>query len=139
MNGIDLDNLRQVAQEAKVRAREVRRLRADVEKREQKAREAADRAKAEMILSQVQSRCMAEAQHGRCHAIIMSVGQTDYERPQGPIKDIQWDHCDPRWLKGAAKLVYEALATAYLNPTIDYWHDGVGVNSGFNIVAHFEE
>lgn len=136
---VDLDNLRKVAQAARTRSKEVRRLRAEAEKREQKARDAANRAKAEMILSQVEARCLAEAQHGRNHAIIMSVGQTDYERPQGPIRDIQWDRCDPKWLKGAAKLVFEALLAGQLNPTIDYWHDGVGVNSGFNIVAHFEE
>lgn len=104
------------------------------------AQEAADaarleqEAKAKGIIRQIPSRCQVEAAEGRSHAIIMSVGYNDTKRPQTAN---DWRVVDPAWLTGAAQIVWQACVDAKLQPTLEFWHDGVGVNSGHNIVVHW--
>lgn len=90
--------------------------------------------KAQMVIAQIQPRAEYESRHGRNHAIIMSVDYKDYDRPP---KNREYSKCDPSWLKGVCKLVYQYCIGSHLRPTLDYWHDGVGVKSGFNIVIHW--
>ncbi len=90
--------------------------------------------KAQGIIQQIPHRAKTEAGQGRSHATIMSVHNKDYQRP--PL-DNQHDRCKPEWLIGSCKIVYDYCKKAGLEPTIEYWHDGVGINSGFNIVIHW--
>jgi hypothetical protein len=136
---IDVQHLRAITSEA-IRNAEVERV-ARLEAEDRAQREKSDRAqreaeaKADRILSQVPERCGLEAKAGRSFAIIMSLkSYEDY--------DIDHDHRCRRndsfsftWLKGAAKLVYERLVADGVPVKFDYWHDGVGVQSGFNLLV----
>ncbi len=90
--------------------------------------------KAERILSQVPERCALEAKAGRSFAIIMSLSsQDDYTRDYS--SGGRNDSFDHNWLKGGAKLVYENLIAAGVPTKFEYWHDGVGYQSGFNLLV----
>ena len=108
-----------------------------IARRQQEAenrKRAIEELKAEEIFSQVGPRCEQEAAAGRRHAIIMSINAyEDYEQPYGSAANV----CEPGWLQGVARRVYEGLQEANLNPNIEFWHDGVGIKSGFNIIVHW--
>ena len=40
-------------------------------------------------------------------------------------------------LKGVGAIVWNACQGAKLNPTLEYWHDGAGIESGFNLVVNW--
>ena len=40
-------------------------------------------------------------------------------------------------LKGSAKLVYLACKKANLNPKIESWHDGMGMDSGYQVTINW--
>jgi hypothetical protein len=109
------------------------RAKIEHEKRMEDAKRLQEEAKAGSILAQVPARAEAEAKVGRNHAIIMGMtygdgswtGNTDHNTIQ------------PYQLVGAARLVWEQVEAAGLKPTLDFWHDGVGINGGFNIVIHW--
>lgn len=131
---IDLVRLRKLSDEA-VRRGEEERARILIEGREESQRKKRqEEIKAQFIIEQIPSRLEKEATAGRKHAIVMGVGYDDYDRP---YNHKNWNECKPFWLKGVARLVFNACLEAELRPTIEFWHDGVGVESGFNIVAHF--
>lgn len=142
---MDISRLQRMSQEAREelqrqtaaaieRGREETRKRAEAEELQEKLKQREQELKAEMVIAQIPLRAEQEARAGRNHAIIMSVGFNDYDRPH---ENMQWSRCDPSWLKGACKLVYQYCVESQLRPTLDYWHDGVGVESGFNIVIHW--
>ena len=88
-----------------------------------------DRLKAEKVLSQVSNRCEKEAKLGRRHAIIMSVGYDDYSHQPG------YNGCKSEYLVGVCKIVYDELEESQLNPSLEDWHDGIGINGGYNIIV----
>jgi hypothetical protein len=146
VNEADLAHFREMTIAARLRAikeTEEVRQRADEEKeteqKEQRAKaqlqERLDELKALQVIIQIPNRMETEARAGRGHAILMSVGYKDYERPH--TKEMNWNMCRAEWLKGACRLVYQHCQESELKPTIEFWHDGVGVNSGFNIVIHW--
>ncbi len=93
-----------------------------------------DELKASRIIDKIPIRAETEAAEGRNHCIVMSIKFEDYSRPHDAN---DWRVCDPKWLNGAAKLVWEYCVKAELNPTIEDWHDGMGMDSGHNIVIHW--
>ncbi len=100
--------------------------------------------KVERILSQVPERCGVEARAGRSHAIVMSLthrfgrhaekGLYDYETPDNFVGTNSFN---PAWLVGVGRIVYDQLKAAGLQVGVEFWHDGVGVESGYNIVVHW--
>lgn len=145
---IDVQALRATTNEA-IRAAEAARVarlaaeeRAQREKSEWVRRETD--LKVERILGQVPGRCAIEANAGRSHAIVMSletrygrnsqVGIYDYERPTNSGYNGEFNTA---WLCGPGKIVYDNLVAAGLRVTVEYWHDGVGVESGYNLVVHW--
>lgn len=124
--------LRQLAEEARRLVEEQRQMETVQAKAEAEYQLQLQELKAGYIIAQIMDRAKREAQAGRNHAIVMSVGSGDYDRPTG-----SWGICKPQWLTGACKIVYEYCRNTGFEPTLDSWHDGVGVNGGFNIVIHW--
>lgn len=90
-----------------------------------------DETAADLIIAQIPARAEFEAKHDGHHASIMSF--------KG--KDVSFKFCDPAWLTGPAKLVYEFCEKAGLEPTLEYWEhwpdrDGPA-KSGFHMVIHW--
>ncbi|MEK9158433.1 MAG: hypothetical protein AAB673_00315 [Patescibacteria group bacterium] len=86
---------------------------------------------ANLIIAQIPARAEFEAKHEGHHASIMSF--------KG--KDVNFKFCDPGWLTGPVKLVYEFCEKAGLEPTLEYWEywpdrDGPA-KSGFHLVIHW--
>ena len=134
MDGIDVERLRQLTLEARLRAAEERkRLRKEQEDKEAQ-RKRADELKARQVILQIPGRAETEARQGRNHAIVVSIGYDDFDRPHDYHN---WNKCESEWLKGSANTVFQACLGAGLKPTLEFWHDGVGENSGFNIVIHW--
>lgn len=86
---------------------------------------------AETVISQIEDKCEQEANNQRSHAIIMGLKyRRDYDSgwPSVPTGDT---------LKGPGKIVYDFCEKEGLMPIIEDWHDGVGINSGYNIVVQW--
>ena len=126
--------LHQVAEEARRLAEQQRQAEDDQAKVEAEYYHRFQELKADYIIAQIVDRAKREAQAGRNHAILMAVGYDDYDRPRGVR---QGGMCEPHWLTGAARIVYQYCQDTGFKPTLEYWHDGVGVKSGFNIVIHW--
>ena len=121
--------LRQITQQAIAQGEERRRKQlAQIKEKEEQERKKHELI-AEQVLAQVPSKCELEASNGRTHAIVMSLKwDRDYAFPVGNA--LTYDK-----LRGPGALVWNALREAELDPVIESWHDGVGMNSGFNIVV----
>ena len=120
--------------DAIARGQETARKAEDARIAKEERQRRAEEAKAEAIIAQIPDRAERESEQGRNHAIVMSVKYEDYTRPHGAT---DWRVCQGDWLKGVAKLVFEFCVEANLKPTLEDWHDGVGMNSGHNIVIHW--
>ena len=131
MEYIDVAELRRMTKTAQERIQaEEERMQQEIAEKEAAQRKM-EEAKAEAILSQVLSRCQKEAHAGRRHAIVMSVGWDDWKRPPHSTNAT----CRPEYLIGACRLVFDRLAKCNLNPALEDWHDGIGMQSGYNIVV----
>jgi hypothetical protein len=60
----------------------------------------------------------------------MSLKNDDWKEPS-------YKNSKPTNLSGVGRLVWEYCVGAKLNPTLEYWHDGVGINGGYNLVIHW--
>ena len=86
---------------------------------------------AETVIAQIEDKCEREANNQRSHAIIMGLKYNrDYDSgwPSIPTAND---------LKGPGKIVYDFCEKEGLMPMIEDWHDGVGINSGYNIVVQW--
>ena len=89
---------------------------------------------AKNILAQIPGRALIEAQSGRNFAIVMNVGYRDIVLSERYPNNIM----KPEWIIGeTGKLVYSGCVDLKLNPTLEYWYDGCGMESGYNIVIHW--
>lgn len=128
---IDPKHLRQLTDQAiakgqKARQDKLARIAAE-EARKQRQAELL----AEQVIDQIPHKCEKEAEQERSHAVVMGM-KWDRDYPFNSGKQPK-----PQDLIGAGKIVYEYCAKAGLNPTIEYWHDGMGMESGHNIVVHW--
>jgi hypothetical protein len=129
---INIDELKATTQAA-IDAAENRRLKKLAEIKAKDEREAkAALLKAEGIIAQIPSRCAKEAEHGRNHALAMSLKHSDYNHSGPPHNQLPHDK-----LNGAAAHVWNACQEAGMNPTLEHWHDGGGMKSGFNVVVRW--
>lgn len=131
---VDVRRLQQLTRKAQERQRAEREEQMAQERHEAELKRLQEEQKAQMVISQIAHRAETEAIAGHNHAVLMSVGFADYDRPR---QNRTWNYCNPIWLKGACRLVFEHCEKIRLEPTLEYWHDGVGVKSGFNIVIHW--
>lgn len=123
------EELRQITVDAILRGQEEQRKKLIRIREENERKAKRDQLLAEQVLSQVPKKCRLEAAEGRTHAVVMGLEYSrDYERyPSGNLEHTA--------LRGPGALVWNALRNAGLDCAIEYWHDGVGVNSGYNIIV----
>lgn len=104
----------------------------EIKKQEERQRQR-DVLFAEHVLQQVASKCEKEAENGRSHAVIMSLDRNrDYS--SGDYRNT----LGYQYLKGPGAIVWNELQKAKLNPQIEFWHDGVGYDSGYNIIVKWD-
>lgn len=129
---INAKELRQKTDQAIIQGEKQRLQKLAAIEAKEKQKQLEDSIKADSIIEQIPSRCAKEAESGRDYAIVMSLKwMDDYKQPEsnGNLK--------PEELFGAGKLVWNACVEAELNPTIEYWWSGDGMESGYNIVVHW--
>jgi hypothetical protein len=109
------------------------KLRAEEEARQKEDRQRVlDQAKADNITGQIKERCRKEALAGRDFAIVMSIKYTDFKPVyNGPVT------YSSGTLRGASAIVWQHCVDEGLSPTLEDWHDGMGINGGYNIVVHW--
>jgi len=123
--------VRQAVEEGQQEAERKQRELAEARERELQA----ERVLADSIIAQIPERARTAARARQSYAIVMSLREgTDYRRPLGH-KD--WSFCSESWLSGAARLVWDACLASNLRPELQYWYDGGGMDSGFNLVIHW--
>jgi hypothetical protein len=126
--------LRKITEDA-IKARKDRADEIAARKSKAAARKLAlDKAKAQKIIDSILDRAKREAEAGRSHAVVMSVRYEDYERPGN---ENNYTVLKPEWFKTVCRLVWEHCVTENLNPTLEHWHDGCGIEGGHNIVIHW--
>jgi hypothetical protein len=132
---VTVEELRKLSSEARTRQRQ-KKVQQEKLQEERDARALAmEKIKAQDVVSKIRQRCETQADAGLEYAIVMSLGEQDYElnRPGVPNK------LDPDALaeNRAGKMVYDVCREAGLAPTLEHWHDGIGMRGGFNIVVHW--
>lgn len=81
---------------------------------------------AENVLKQIPEKARQDAKNGRSHTIVMAMKWS---------RDFQYGtQLSYNDLKGPAAIVWNELIKARLNPKIESWDDGCGVESGYNII-----
>ncbi len=114
--------------------REAARLEAEQARAAEQQRQI-ERAKALEIISQIPNRARTAALAKQSYAIVMGLREgSDIKRPPG---NYQYSTCSVDWLAGTAKLVWDACVQNKLKPELQYWYDGGGMDSGFNLVIHW--
>lgn len=114
--------------------REAARLEAEQARAAEQQREV-ERAKALEIISQIPNRARTAALAKQSYAIVM--GLRDGSDIRRPVGDYNYATCKQEWLAGTAKLVWDACVQNNLKPELQYWYDGGGMDSGFNLVIHW--
>lgn len=127
----DPNELKRKTAEAVERGRAVQPQREADEAAVAKVKRAADLAKAEAVLVKVPGACENAAAEGKSEAAVLCLNDRDYSWPD------RWGMLTPEQLLDRAAIVWQRLADAGLNPEIRYWHDGLGMYSGFHIVARW--
>jgi len=130
---VDLAQLRQLTEQAIQRGKwkEEKRL-VDI-KVEDERKVKRDQLFAAAVLSDFPDKCEKEAGRGRSHAIIMGLKYSrDYVYQGNNFNSIHVE-----LLTGPGAIVWNYLQEAGLKPSIEYWHDGMGMESGFNILVHW--
>jgi len=128
---VDVAKLRRLTEEAIERGKERERKRlADVKAKDERQKQK-DQLLAAHVLATFPEKCEREAEQGRSHAIIMGLKHgRDHDSPAP-----NWNELPYHKLKGPGAIVWNYLVKAGLKPTIEYWHDGMGIEGGFNIVV----
>ena len=115
---MDIDELKKIT----ANAREAQRVeQAEKEKQEKERLERLaeeHRLKADHIIAMIPSKCKRAAEAGLDYVKIMPA-ESDGT------------------LKGVADLVWQFCVDSNLNPTLEHWHDGVGITGGYDIVVHW--
>lgn len=86
--------------------------------------------RAKHVLEKVHKACIFAASSGKRKAKVMRCNVGEYKRDQSP------KHPD-NFLLGAALIVYKHLDEKGMKPDIEYWHDGVGMQGGYDIYVRF--
>jgi len=128
---VDVAKLRQLTKDAIQRGkdREAKRL-AEIKAKEERQKQK-DQLLASHVLAAFPEKCEREAEQGRSHAIIMGLKYgRDYDSPAPNWNDLPYNK-----LKGPGAIVWNYLVKAGVEPSIEFWHDGMGIDGGFNIVV----
>ena len=131
---INIQELQRLTQESIQRGKDEKKRKDEEEARKRIEIKEAQLLAAKNILAQIPGRALIEAQSGRNFAIVMNVGYRDIALSERYPNNVM----KPEWIIGeTGKLVYSGCVDLKLNPTLEYWHDGCGMESGYNIVIHW--
>jgi hypothetical protein len=93
-----------------------------------------DQIKAEGIIAKIPSLCFKAAQDKQTSVCVMPLKRADYHH------DTNGNTLNYSQLKkGVAAIVWNACVLAGLKPSLEFWHDGCGMDSGFNMCVNWEE
>lgn len=126
--------LRKLTNEALENAAKERQRVAEAEAKKRREREAQDAARASLTISTIPQLAYDAAVKGQAEVVVVRLQYSEYTLPNG-IHDYRI--CKPEWLQGAGKLIWDHCVNAGLKPTLEHWHDGVGVHEAFEIVIHW--
>ena len=125
------ENLRRMTQEAIERGEELRKKKLLEIEEANERKKIEDESFAKEVLSQIPEKCEKQAAAGgSCCVVMMLKHGRDYN-------SISLSKLEVSQLKGPALIVLNTLRDSQLKPTIEHWHDGIGFDSGFNIVVHW--
>ena len=129
---VDVAQLQQITRKAIQRGKDeaARKLAASIAAEERKKK--SEQLFAARVLAEVPDKCYKEAERERTHALIMGL---KCDRDYSGCYD---NSLRPNQLIGPAKIVWDNLVEMRLKPTLEYWWSGDGMDSGYNIVAHWE-
>lgn len=114
------NDLRKITKNAIKKGIELKNKKLVALKEEEESKQREYEALAATILESVPQLCQDAAEKGKDQVVVMAlIRGRDYERCQQ--------------LKGVGGIVWNSLQEAKLNPSIDYWYDGGGMDSGFNL------
>ena len=132
---VDVAKLRQLTEQAIQRGKDKEAKRLAEVKAEAERKAVRDQLFAATVLAEFPDKCEKEAERGRSHAIIMGLkSDRDYTHASG---NKNWNALGYERLQGPGAIVWNYLVKAGLKPSIEFWHDGCGVESGFNIVVQW--
>ena len=127
---VNIEQLRQVTLEAQDAA-DAKQRQADADaKAATDAKAEKQKEKAKRILQQVGDKCMKAAKDGEYECVVMNLKPSHYQLARGggsPITLVEGE------LLGTAKIVFDTLTLANLQPEARSWDDGVGIKGGYKI------
>lgn len=129
---IDLQKLRETADRAKADQETAARLKAKEDLERSLEEDHQNRLRALKIIGEIPKKCEKAALKGEYSANVMKLSHKDIKNQEAPFNVLPANR-----LNDVAALVFSACVKAKLKPTLEHWHDGVGYDSGFNIMVHF--
>lgn len=126
---MDPKELRKLTDEAVKRGAQYKREVADRNLAESDRQRKADELKAQSILAEAPDRAEEAARKGLSEAVVMTLRYDDYDQ-----RGQNWNVLMPDQLKRVARLVYEGCVAAGFKTTLEFGHDGGGMESWFNIM-----
>ena len=89
---------------------------------------------ADTVIEQIPTRAMLESLVGRTYSILMGIPKQDIDRQHVEHHE---GLISPEMLCGQTKQVFDFCRDNNLHPTLEYWDDGKGDMSGYNVVIHW--
>jgi hypothetical protein len=125
--------LRKLTDEALVNAEKERTRQAEEQLRIAEENKKKRENRAATILAEIPAKAREAAVKGSCSVAIMRLEYPEFDKPSGT----HFALCEPQWLKGAAKIVWDHCVEANLKPRLEHWHDGVGIHESFDIIVQW--
>lgn len=86
--------------------------------------------RAAQVMMQVDGKAQVAASKGEDKAMVMDLTDEDADN----VTQVQLSTAQ---LKGAAYIVFKSLSGLGFKPTVNYWHDGMGMDGGYQIWIHW--
>lgn len=120
---IDVSRLKKLTADAIQRGKEEAIAQEEARKKAAERRRLEDERKAQSIIDKIPERAEKAAGKGDSHLIVIRKTDSNYG--------------DNHTLQGVDKIVYDYCLAAGLNPSVDYWHDGAGLEAGWSLTIHW--
>jgi len=132
MNIVDIQKLKQETEKAIAEAIEIKNKGIIAMQAQFTLKAQEDQIKAEGIIAKIPSLCFKAAQNGKTTVCVMPLKRTDYHNCYG--NTLKYSQLK----KGVAAIVWNACVMADLKPSLEFWHDGIGMDSGFNLFVNWD-
>lgn len=90
-----------------------------------------------VVTERIDTAAKAQARQGLRYATVYDISFDEVDQPDPLPEGADYSLCEPHMLRGVAKLIYEHCRENGLSPSIQFWHDGVGVNGGWKLNIHW--